>query len=158
MTLKYFTVQPSEKEIEHLIKNMMEISKQKGVKVTTQRILIFKELLKRTKEHPSAEEIYESLKNKIYGLSLSTVYRALATFEELGLVRRIPTPDGKAHFEIATIPHNHFICKNCGKILDIDIDKTKLIQNNQELEDFKIESCNVICYGICKNCINKLSN
>ena len=141
-------------EIEKLIKKMIEISRNKGIKVTTQRILVFKELLKHTKEHPSAEELYERLKNKIYGLSLSTVYRTLTTFEKLGLVRRIPTPDGKAHFEIANKPHGHFICQNCGKVFDIDdiepsLDSIKILL---EEKGFKPQICNVICYGFCHKC------
>jgi Fur family peroxide stress response transcriptional regulator len=158
MTLKYFEIPPNEREMENLIQNMIEISRKKGVKVTTQRILIFKELLKKTKEHPSAEEIYETLKDKVYGLSLSTVYRALATFESLGLVRRIPTPDGKAHFEIATEPHNHFICKKCGKIYDLKMNEKNMTFIQEDLKGFKIESCNLVCYGVCKNCLKQLSN
>jgi len=158
MGLKYFKNPPCEQEIEDFIKNMIEVSKKKGIKVTTQRILIFKELLKRTKEHPSAEEIFETLKGRVYGLSLSTVYRALSTFENLGLVRRIPTPDGKAHFEIATEPHNHFICKECGKIYDLEVDKNSLIHEQKDLKGFKVESCNLVCYGICKDCVQKLVN
>ena len=146
----------NDKEIEELIKKMIDISKERGAKVTTQRILIFKELLKRTKEHPSAEEIYESLKSKVYGLSFSTVYRALSAFEELGLVRRIPTPDGKAHFEVANKPHGHFICKNCGKIYDLENEGEILKEFKEKLnkEGFEVEECNFVCYGICQSCRN----
>ena len=145
-----------DKEIEEVVKKMIEISKEKGAKVTTQRILIFKELLKHTKEHPSAEEIYEKLKDKVYGLSLSTVYRALAAFEELGLVRRIPTPDGKAHFEVANEPHGHFICQNCGKVYDLEDIKASFQPIKEELKrrGFETENCNIVCYGICQNCNN----
>ena len=152
--LNYTTL--DEEEIEKLVKEMIDISKGKGAKVTTQRILIFKELLKHTKEHPSAEELYEYLKGKVYGLSFSTVYRALAAFEELGLVRRIPTPDGKAHFEIANKPHGHFICKRCGKIYDLENDEETLKEVKERLnkEGYKAEDCNFVCYGICKACNN----
>jgi len=145
-----------DKEIEKLINQMIEISKRKGVKVTTQRILVFKELLKQTKRHPSAEELYQKLKSKIYGLSLSTVYRTLTTFEKLGLVRRIPTPDGKAHFEIANKPHGHFICRKCGKIFDIDNIKPSLnsIEKKLEKQGFWVETYNVVCYGLCDKCLS----
>ena len=154
--MQYLTYRElSEEEIERLIERMIDICKENDIKVTTQRILIFKELAKRTKEHPSVEEIYEALKGKVYGLSLSTVYRSLNTFERLGLVRRIPTPNGKAHFEIANAPHGHFICQNCGKIVDID----NLSLNNQIKEEIKKFGyapfeCNFFCYGLCKDCTN----
>ncbi|RTZ57992.1 MAG: transcriptional repressor [Gammaproteobacteria bacterium] len=144
----------NEQEEEKLVKYMIKISKEKGAKITTQRILIFKELVKNTKKHPSAEDIYENLKDRVYGLSLSTVYRALSAFEELGLVRRIPTPDGKAHFEIANKPHGHFICKNCGKIIDLeDIDTSvEDLKGKLHQKGLITESCNVVCYGLCNEC------
>jgi len=145
----------SEEEIEKLIKNMIKICKEKGIKVTTQRILIFKELAKKTKEHPAAEDIYEALKGKVYGLSLSTVYRALNTFESLGLVRRIPTADGKAHFEIANEPHGHFICQRCGKVEDIEsVNLNNLLKEEVKKQGFNPTECNFVCYGLCKECSN----
>ncbi|HIP98086.1 MAG TPA: transcriptional repressor, partial [Aquifex aeolicus] len=92
--------------------------------------------------------------DKIFGLSISTVYRALAAFEELGLVRRIPTPDGKAHFEIANHPHGHFICKNCGKIIDLeDINPSvENLKGKLHQKGLVTESCNLVCYGLCKEC------
>ncbi len=146
----------SEDEIEKLIERLIRISKEKGAKVTTQRILIFRELAKRTREHPSAEELYESLKNKVYGLSLSTVYRTLAALERLGLVRRIPTPDGKAHFELANKPHGHFICQNCGKVEDIteEVNPSGEILKKLTSGGYKVSECNLVCYGLCPNCSN----
>jgi Fur family peroxide stress response transcriptional regulator len=146
----------SEEEIEKLIERLIRISKEKGAKVTTQRILIFKELAKRTREHPSAEELYESLKNKVYGLSLSTVYRTLAALERLGLVRRIPTPDGKAHFELANKPHGHFICQNCGRVEDIteEVNPSGEILKKLTSGGYKVSECNFVCYGLCSNCSN----
>ncbi len=144
-----------EQGLEELVQKMIDICKEKGAKVTTQRILIFKELAKKTKEHPSAEELYESLKDKVYGLSLSTVYRALNTFEHLGLVRRIPTPDGKAHYEIATEPHGHFICQNCGKVLDVeDVKLDDHLKEEMRRLGFTPTECNFVCYGLCKDCVN----
>lgn len=143
-----------ESEIENIIQRMIEISKTRGIKITTPRILIFKELVKNTKYHPSVEDLYQNLKGQIYGLSLSTIYRTLNIFEQLGLVRRIPTPDGKAHYEIANYPHGHFICKVCGKIFDLDINQSSFKKEINEIlqKDFEIESCNILCYGTCKNC------
>lgn len=147
-----------ESEIEKLIQKMIEISKTKGIKITTPRILIFKELVKNTKNHPSAEDLYQNLKGQIYGLSLSTIYRSLTIFEQLGLVRRIPTPDGKAHYEIANYPHGHFICKSCGRIFDLDINQSSLKKEVNKIlkEDFEIETCNFLCYGTCKECSQKV--
>ncbi|NPB05635.1 MAG: transcriptional repressor [Aquificae bacterium] len=154
--MKYLSYRSlDEQELERLVKEMIDVCKAKGAKVTTQRILIFKELAKRTKEHPSAEELYENLKGKVYGLSLSTVYRALSTFEQLGLVRRIPTPDGKAHYEIAVEPHGHFICQNCNKVVDVEGIKLdeRLKEEMKEL-GFTPSECNFVCYGLCKDCSN----
>jgi Fur family peroxide stress response transcriptional regulator len=156
LILDYINLGMTQEKLEQIIDILIEKCKKKGMKITTQRVLIFRELVNRTKQHPTADEIYNALKNKVYGLSISTVYRALTSFEELGLVRKINTPDGKSHFELVTSPHGHFICIKCGKIFDINIKPhlETLKSSFLEEEGHKINECNFICYGICKDCLS----
>ena len=124
-------------------------SRSSGLKVTPQRIAIYREILSR-KNHPSAEELYESLKDKIEGISLTTVYRTLSNLERVGLVQRVPTLTDKVRYDARVEPHSHFICLNCGKIYDLDllpeIDKERVMHIGEPL------SCSAVCYGICREC------
>jgi len=130
-------------------------AKEAGLKVTPQRIAIYRELASRN-DHPSAEELFRSLKNKMEGISLTTVYRTLASLEKAGLVVRVPTLKDKVHYDARTEPHSHFVCLKCGAIYDIDI---PLEPNKKAIKvEFHILECTVFCYGICKNCKKKGGN
>ena len=105
--LKFFT---NQEFIETLRKN--------GYKATPQRIAIF-EILK-NKDHPSAEEIYESLKKKYPSISLTTVYQTLHLFSELGIINELGFSDDRSRFDTNTHPHVNIICPICGKIRDLE--------------------------------------
>ena len=94
-----------------------QICKAAGLKVTQQRLEIYRQLLK-AKDHPAAETLYTRLARRLPTLSLDTVYRTLATFERLGLVHRLETTGSQARYEALTSPHHHFLCDRCGKVID----------------------------------------
>ena len=72
-----------------------------------------------TKEHPTAEMLYHQLKPRFPELSLGTVYRNLALFQNKGLIRSVGVVLGLERFDGNTQPHVHFICTGCGEILDL---------------------------------------
>ncbi|TCK04580.1 Fur family transcriptional regulator [Phorcysia thermohydrogeniphila] len=137
-------------ELERKLELFREKAREAGLKVTPQRIAIYRELASRN-DHPSAEELFESLKNKIEGISLTTVYRTLASLEKAGLVVRVPTLKDKVHYDARVEPHSHFVCVECGAIYDIDIPSEQPFNKLKE-EGFEIVNCTVLCYGICKKC------
>lgn len=136
-----------------MLKDRVEEFKRKvkasGLKITPQRLAVYKEIASR-QDHPSAEELYERLKDKIEGISLTTVYRTLSSLERAGLVQRVPTLKDKVRYDARVEPHSHFVCVKCGKIVDLDIvpefDRERVEQLGKPL------SCTLMCYGICKEC------
>ncbi len=80
-----------------------------GMKLTQQRLEIFNELLSAT-DHPSAETIHRRLLERMPTVALDTVYRALTTFEELGLVQRLHIANERTLFDPVIATHHHFIC------------------------------------------------
>ena len=123
--------------------------KASGLKITPQRLAVYKEIASR-QDHPSAEELYERLKDKIEGISLTTVYRTLASLEKAGLVQRVPTLKDKVRYDARVEPHSHFVCIKCGKIVDLDlipeVDRGKIEELGEPV------SCTLMCYGICREC------
>ncbi len=123
--------------------------KASGLKITPQRLAVYKEIASR-QDHPSAEELYERLKDRIEGISLTTVYRTLSSLEKAGLVQRVPTLKDKVRYDARVEPHSHFVCVKCGKIVDLDlipqVDRGKI----EELGE--LISCTLMCYGICREC------
>ncbi len=135
-----------------MLKTKLEEFKEKikssGLKITPQRVAVYKEIAQ-SSDHPCAEELYERLKDKIEGISLTTVYRTLASLEKAGLVKRVPTLKDKIRYDAKVEPHSHFVCVNCGKIVDLDyVPPTP--EEVKELGDSL--TCTLMCYGICKEC------
>ena len=76
--------------------------------------------LRSTKCHPSAEWVYTQLKPQIPDLSLATVYRNLNYLADHGEIRRITVSDSKDRFDPTLVPHEHAICRVCGKMRDVE--------------------------------------
>jgi Fur family peroxide stress response transcriptional regulator len=126
-----------------------------GLKITHQRLEIYQALLA-TDEHPSAEHLHGRLSRRMPTLSLDTVYRTLATFEELGLVRRVETLGSQARFEAVIEPHHHFFCDTCGRLIDFAWHSFDHVELPRELEGIgMIKDKNVVVHGICKQCLNR---
>jgi len=124
--------------------------KRAGLKATPQRIALLEEILKVAgKEHPSADELYEKIRGRIEGISLTTVYRNLTSLERAGLISRVPTLSDKVRYDAIVRPHAHFICLKCGKIEDLKVKTPKV-----EVKDKpgRVISCSLVCYGFCKEC------
>jgi len=136
--------------VDGVVEELKRISKKHGFKVTPQRIAILKEVLSR-RDHPSAEDIYHSLKSKIPGISLTTVYRTLSYLEEFGFIHRVPTLTDKVRYETRPVPHSHFICTNCGSIYDLD-DVPQLDIEQLRSKGMEPSGCTIVCYGICRAC------
>ena len=114
-------------------------------------------ILKATKSHPTAEWIYSQARKKIPRLSLGTVYRNLNNLHRKGAIRKLQLGTPFDRFDADTSPHQHFICKKCGKIYDLFIDMEKDLRSLAEKEiKFRIEKVEVEFHGICLNCL-KLS-
>ncbi len=81
-----------------------------------------KSYLMSTTAHPTAETVYDDLKKDFPNISLGTVYRNLNFLVEHGEALRINCGDGFEHFDGKIAPHNHFLCRSCGSIIDLEMD------------------------------------
>ncbi len=131
-----------------------ESCREKDLRLTPQRLEIFKELVKAS-DHPTAETLHQRLIQGMPTLSLDTVYRTLGTFANLGLVNKVETSESQAHFEVAQVQHHHLICRKCKEIIDFQwqyIDNAAL---PEEVNSWgEIERKNIVVYGTCHKCLN----
>ena len=79
------------------------------------------EALRCAKDHPSAEMLYSRLKGTYPDLSLGTVYRNLAFFINDGEITSVGAVAGQERYDADTSPHAHFICRRCGRVLDVEL-------------------------------------
>ncbi|MBT0159253.1 transcriptional repressor [Candidatus Bathyarchaeota archaeon A05DMB-2] len=96
----------------------------KGYKVTPQRIAIC-QLILSSKDHPSAEQIYQEVKKTYPAISLATVYITLDLLKKLGLVQELGFSDQSSRYDPNNSPHINVICPRCGKIYDYEAPNVK---------------------------------
>ncbi|ABC78759.1 Fur family transcriptional regulator [Syntrophus aciditrophicus] len=126
-----------------------------GLKVTRQRREIYRELLLST-DHPSAEALHQRLRGILPGISLDTVYRTLATLASAGLIKKVETSESLSRFEATFSRHHHLICRQCGQIQDFTWSFLDEVSLPDEIGDWgRIDSKNVVVYGICSTCLNQ---
>ncbi|WP_456387324.1 Fur family transcriptional regulator [Desulfolithobacter sp.] len=135
-----------------LITRFEETCRAHGLKITHQRIQIYRTLVD-SSTHPAAEDLYRQLVRQIPTLSLDTVYRTLATFEKLDLVKRVETTGNQSRFEARTEQHHHFFCDDCGQLLDFtwpSFDSMPLPEDLEKLGSIREKS--LILHGLCSHC------
>ena len=104
-------------------------------------------IINNSNNHLDAYEIYDMAKRAIHNISLGTVYRNLGQLERHRMVISIVV-NGVKHYD-KVVPHHHFICKRCGKIVDVfdlDVPVVSMYQNNI-VTDYEL-----VLKGICIDC------
>lgn len=101
--------------------------------------------------HPSAEDIHRDVRGRFPMLSLATVYNTLRVLEDIGEVRSIKTGRGRTRYDFRCEPHGHFICQNCGNVIDIEADAAKL-----EVGGHLVRHSEVTYHGLCAACRGSL--
>ena len=127
-----------------------------GLRITQPRIAILETLIRREKP-ASIEQIHRDLAND--ACDLVTVYRCLAVFEELGLVRRCFFHNGTSLYEISLsdTQHYHIVCKSCGKVERIDLGLTENIERMLRDRGYDQVSHMLEFFGVCPECQKKAS-
>jgi len=138
--------------IKERVSEFIDRSKELGIKVTPQRIAIYKELAS-TDQHPSTETIYKKIKDYYPNISLTTVYRTLETFEKLGLISVVNVLYNAARYDANLSPHHHIVCTECKKVEDVyDESLNNLDISNKTLGDYKVEGYSLLLSGVCQSC------
>lgn len=132
--------------------NLADIFREKKLKLTPQRIAVYK-YLQSTTEHPSAETIYKALQPEYPTMSLATVYKALKTLVEVNLVQELNVGEGNFRYDGNVCPHSHIQCLNCGKVDDIEgICFSYLNDKVGNLTNYDVITNQIYFYGICSSC------
>lgn len=113
------------------------------------------ECIRQTRTHPAAEWVYNQLKPRIPNLSLATVYRNLALFKAQGVIQSVGVVDGLERFDGNTEPHVHFICIDCGSILDLpELNLPQaLCLEAAEYTGGAVTECRLSFRGRCRSCL-----
>jgi Fur family transcriptional regulator, peroxide stress response regulator len=133
--------------------DLIGLLRERGQRVTSQRLLILRELRRRG-GHASAEDIHRAVHRDLPGTSIPTVYAALDLLVELGLARKLELGLGAAHYDARTAPHQHAVCRRCGRIEDInlDLDAEALLRQAGAETGFQPRRTELVISGLCAEC------
>ena len=86
---------------------------------TKQRKLVL-DAVRQSYNHPTADEIYNAVREQDDKISRGTVYRNLNLLADAGEILSIKTPGG-SRFDRTIEPHAHIICTSCSRVIDVPL-------------------------------------
>jgi Fur family transcriptional regulator, peroxide stress response regulator len=111
------------------------------------------ELLRCTKSHPTADWIYDRLKQEMPHLSLGTVYRNLRILERQGKLIKLTMGSSFDRFDGNIQPHYHITCRKCGRVDDVDLAQRHSIDQHAEaISGYRSVTHRIDFSGICSDC------
>jgi len=132
---------------------MVEKLKEKGFRITPQRIAIV-EVLANSCDHPGVDKIYREVIKRFPTTSLATVYKTITLLKEIGEVTEMGFGDGSNRYDGKNPhPHPHIMCVKCKSIIDPDL--SSLNEMSKELSEetgYKIVSHRLDFFGVCPDC------
>ncbi len=127
--------------------------KKRRMRITNQMALII-EIIRQGRGHLDAGEMCRRVQKRQPRINLSTVYRTLRLFKELGLVEEVHFDDEHHYYEIKpTSEHHHLVCLGCGKVVEFQYSLTRYVKRNvPEAKDFEIVYTEIRMTGYCSEC------
>ena len=118
----------------------------------TRQLELIWHAVKDDKSHPSADQIYHRVRQKLPNISLGTVYRNLQKLVATGTLQVLMLGRSQ-HFDPLVSRHQHFICEACDRVFDVFVEIRPAIKPGKLPEEgFKVTSHHLAFYGTCKNC------
>jgi Fur family peroxide stress response transcriptional regulator len=148
-------VKTDKREIERQMTHFEQVCRDAGVKLTHQRMEIFREVA-HNGDHPDAETVYRGVRKRIPTMSLDTVYRALWLLSDLGLITTLGPPRERTRFDANLRRHHHFVCRRCGLTRDFYSDAFDELRLPQSVKAIgSVETTHVEARGVCRTCADK---
>ena len=138
--------------------SMIKKMREKGLKLTPQRLAIIDVLIGKNLLHPSARTIYNDAKRRNRGLSLSTVYYTLNELSKHGIIKTLEFDKMENRYEGNLTDHINLVCKECHGIMDyqvpFSIDSKEVTRKTR----FWVTDTRLEYYGYCQKCRKRLSS
>jgi len=119
-----------------------------------QRAAVY-ESLESTESHPTADDVYTSVREQLPDISLATVYKALEAFVSCGIARKLSLGAGPARYDGRTDQHEHIRCLSCGRVQDIEgLRPAGWMEGIAELTPFDVVGYRLELEGYCPDCVH----
>jgi Fur family peroxide stress response transcriptional regulator len=122
------------------------------IAVTPQRLAVLA-ILESRRDHPTADMIYQEVRQQLPAISFNTVYKTLEVFFLKGLVIKVNPLHEAARYDGTTGLHAHLVCRQCHQIADLDWEPPELAPLPAgELKGFRVEHQSLTLWGLCPRC------
>lgn len=151
-----FTLKKNERE---RLGKFVALSRKKGLKLTPQRMIIFR-ILSESDGHLSTDDVYQKAKKDCPMISATTIYRNLEKLVGVGLLSYLERSGTAIRYDANPVEHHHFICGCCGSVRDIYLKTVKyeLDREKSSLGRAKIDISELYLHGVCQDCLDDLPN
>jgi len=120
--------------------------------LTKQRKAVL-EVIREAEDHLTANEVFESARRLLPGISFATVYNSLRFLKEQGMIGEVRFGNDAARYDRTLERHDHAICNVCGKLIDLALPiPDEILKKGERLSKFKAESIEIVLRGMCPDC------
>ncbi len=138
--------------VERRLEHLQAAARKAGVKLTHQRLEIFRALASR-EDHPDAEALHRAVRRRVPTVSLDTIYRTLWTLHDLGLVTTLGPQRDRVRFDANLERHHHFVCVRCGLVRDFQSEPLSNLTLPEEVTALgSVHDAHVEVRGTCQPC------
>ncbi len=142
-------------EVERRVAQFKSTFKQAGVRLTPQRLEIFREVAA-SLDHPDAEAVFRRIHDRMPTTSLDTVYRTLWLLNDLRLIAALGPRRESVHFDANLRPHHHYVCMRCSMTRDIESTEFSVSAIPDAVQELgSVIRTQVEVQGICRACSRK---
>lgn len=136
-------------EMERELRHALEAT---GHRYTAQRAAVY-DTLYASSSHPTADEIFTSVRASIPDISLATVYKALEAFVSCGIASKLSLGDGPARYDGRMDAHDHIRCVACSRVTDIDqVSTPDWLGTVNMRTDYEVLGYRLELVGTCPDC------
>jgi Fur family peroxide stress response transcriptional regulator len=126
--------------------------KEQDFRLTPQRMALVR-LIAASEGHPSAAQLYATIRDQYPTMSQATVYKTLTMLKDMDQVLEINLRDDSHYDGNRPQPHPHLICTRCNKIMDGDFElDLQAIRKLEEASGYQINRSQIVFYGLCADC------
>ena len=125
-----------------------------GLRVTQQRLAVL-DALASLGGHPTADEVAVALGSGGRPMPRATLYHALSSMADAGLLLVADAGPGVSRFEIAGTWHHHLVCRACGRIVEVPCVRGRRGCLEADLPGAVIDEVQVVFRGLCPSCASR---
>ena len=125
--------------------DVLRVFEAHGIQPSAQRVAVASWVLA-TRSHPSADQVFAVVKDRLPVLSRATVYNTLNLLVEKGLLKQLVIAEGRVVFDPVVAAHHHFVDDDTGEIVDVPADAVA-VRQLQSIDGVDVRELQVVLRG-----------